>query len=458
MSTMSTYRHSRFWAAVILPLFLFAGEARGDECSRIAVGEGYTPISTVQDLWMINDHEYGSFVLTNDIDLNNQNFIPFNQFSGSLLGCNHSIRNVAINLPNGDYVGLFSKLVSAQVKDLKIENIDVHGRDSVGGLAGTALADDQAVRIENVSVLNARIRGRQSVGGLFGETLDLATRTLSFHGKLSQISPPPPVSSSGGRFGGIVGNMLGGSIERARTEGLIQARNNVGGIAGMSSYAATIRQSLSKIDLIGLTRTMFGDGWSWVEKASAIGGIVGTAFAPSFVQESLSLGEISLDSIHYGAIPQYPLSIQAGASGIGGILGVHETYDAQRVEISDSASFVSIQNRGILGRVADSGGLVGGSMSGTSRISVARVFYAGPLSNIKRFQPVVGSQPNTNPAYFTLTESYFDIDTTGVESCPYGAIGLTTEEMQSAESFSSWVTYGWKVREGAYPERPEFAQ
>jgi len=426
-----------------------------NECSAVAVKEGYTPIATAQDLSLLHYNEGGIFVLTADIDLSNQAFVPINDFAGTLLGCNYSIRNLVINMPNADYVGLFSKLHGGRVKDLNIENASIMGRYYVGGLAGTALGFDVSLHIQNVSISNSRIQGRQFVGGVAGESNFVRSRNLFYHGKIFQVFPSSLSSPVGGGVGGVFGIMNGGETLFARTEGVIQAVEGVGGIVGMLQYSGTVRQSLSNSDLIGITRTLFGDTGGWVQKANAVGGIVGLADHSSSIRESASMGTIRLDSIHHGAFPPPVMWMTAGASRVGGILGGYIARHPSKVEISDSYSLAHIQNDGILGRITDSGGLVGGSMNNDSRISLTRVFYAGPQSNIKGLRPVVGYQSNIQSGFFTLSQAYYDSETSGLGHCPYGAMGLLTSQMQDPSHFVSWANFGWELQLGSYPQRLE---
>ena len=133
-------------------------------------------IYTVEHLKTINSNtKYrakGSYLKqVNDLDLNDEAWTPISSFYANYDGNNKKISNLKISSSSSN-VGLFSDLQpGSTVQNLSIENCDIQGNYSVGGLAGTAYKGD--ITINNVSVTGT-IKGYNSIGGLIGN-LDLNT-------------------------------------------------------------------------------------------------------------------------------------------------------------------------------------------------------------------------------------------------------------------------------------------
>ncbi|NLH16714.1 MAG: hypothetical protein GX455_09050 [Phycisphaerae bacterium] len=121
-----------------------------------------------------------SFILVSDIDFSGVNLTPVapdndstdypllyfqgTPFSGEIDGRGHVLRNVVIQRPNQDYVGLFGCYSpSAKVDNLTLDNVTIRGRYFVGGLVG-----------RNVSgtiiscKISGSIMGTEAVGGVVG--------------------------------------------------------------------------------------------------------------------------------------------------------------------------------------------------------------------------------------------------------------------------------------------------
>jgi len=88
------------------------------------------------------------FILTSDIELDGVSITPIAPdtsasyefqgvpFTGIFDGNDYVIRNVDVNTPGRDYVGLFGYLgTDGQIKNLRVEDTSILGRDYVGGLA-----------------------------------------------------------------------------------------------------------------------------------------------------------------------------------------------------------------------------------------------------------------------------------------------------------------------------------
>ncbi|WP_256762103.1 S-layer homology domain-containing protein [Cohnella sp. WQ 127256] len=108
------------------------------------------------------------FVLTADIDLSSYtNWEPIGRstpFFGNIDGKGFKIMNLTINRPENDYIGLIGKTASsARITNIILENFNVTGRYSVGGLVGFNYA------LISSSYASGSINGNTQLGGLVGE-------------------------------------------------------------------------------------------------------------------------------------------------------------------------------------------------------------------------------------------------------------------------------------------------
>lgn len=114
-------------------------------------------ISAPADLRALSNYVMGGnncsdtyFIMTADIDMaNERDFIPIGGhesliqsngnivFEGNFSGGNHVIRNLILNMPNSDYVGLFGAIgVNANIKNLGIAQAHITASGTAGVVAG----------------------------------------------------------------------------------------------------------------------------------------------------------------------------------------------------------------------------------------------------------------------------------------------------------------------------------
>ena len=131
-------------------VFAMSGLAFGFAGGDGSEGAPYQ-VSTVADLLAVNNDREASYIMINDIDLENVTYshslighmfyvegaLTGTNFSGVFDGDGHIIQNLAITDPNTAAVaGLFGVIGSAIVKDLGIEGVNISGANATGGLAG----------------------------------------------------------------------------------------------------------------------------------------------------------------------------------------------------------------------------------------------------------------------------------------------------------------------------------
>jgi len=251
-------------------------------------------ICTSKELHDVRDHLDWYYVLGQDLDLNHTilsndptatwydhvgGWEPIGNISwfvGNLNGNNHQIKNLYINRPTTNNVGLFSESIGI-IKDLELKDVNVTGRSNIGGLIGHNYRS-----ITNCS-LTGNVNGENNVGGLIGYNW----------GSISLSSSNVNVSGNSS-VGGLVGGHYYLTISSSYSEGSVSGNSSVGGLVGSSAFS--IENSYSKSSVIGNNK---------------VGGLIG------FVGW--------LDSSHVGSIKRsYSTGAVSGDANVGGLVGYKE--------------------------------------------------------------------------------------------------------------------------------------
>jgi hypothetical protein len=218
-------------------------------------------VTTLDELQAVQGDLTAHYVLGNDIDASETEtwnsgagFKPIgnypDRFSGIFDGKGYSVDGLYINRPNTDEIGLFSRVNSADIKNIGVTNLDIQGADSVGGLVAD---NDNGSNITN-SFSSGNVSGDTDVGGLVGANIDYSYINNSY--SLSSVTGTTEV-------GGLVGyNIDSGYITKSYSTGVVSGDNAVGGLVGeiysstvIDSYwdSETSTQSTSAGSAIGLT-------------------------------------------------------------------------------------------------------------------------------------------------------------------------------------------------------------
>ena len=250
-------------------------------------------ITTGGQLLLIKDYYDKNFVLAANIDLDNKNWLPIPDFTGTLDGTGYTIRNLQVSRTD-DGQGLFANISgNAVVKNLNIKGVYIKAgsNDNIGALAG--VINGKSILIENINVIlteNSLILGNDAVGGIVGETWSgngqLASLTnchvesvstdytikgnsavggILGYAKNSDLATlkieksTAKVSVYGGDYtGGILGNMsrsgaISFYISSCGFDGKVSGGNCVGGIAGYCEQivACKVDAEISGKDLVG---------------------------------------------------------------------------------------------------------------------------------------------------------------------------------------------------------------
>jgi len=183
------------------------------------------------------------FVMIQDIDFESENFKGIGgiqkSFSGIFNGNGYKIKNLNINLPTNSNIGLFKTCNNAEIKNLVLENINIKGKNYIGGVIGFA----ENTSIKNVH-LNGNIAGEYCVGGLVGNLIHSSIIDSEFSGKVcptqnfykededNDFFASSYETKTMFSFGGIVGTAILSKITSTQIEAQISGESSIGGFAG----------------------------------------------------------------------------------------------------------------------------------------------------------------------------------------------------------------------------------
>ena len=349
------------------------------------------------------------FILINNLDSNSIGYTwlagptanggkgwqPIGTCTGSFDGQRYEIRDLFIDRPGEDYVGLFNRVGwEGVIKDIGVVNVTVIGQDYVGGLAGRSYEGTVSDSYSTGSVT-----GNLHVGGLVGENNGIVSNSY-FTGSVTGDN----------RVGGLVGRIYDGTVSNSYFTGSVTGNDMVGGLVG-DNCKGTVSDSNST---------------SYVTGNVHVGGLVGWNYIGSTIINSYSTGSVTGDMVVGGLAGvnwatmsnSYSTGSVNGNSSVGGLLG------SNRGTVSNSCSTSSVSG--------DSG--VGG-LVGVNKDIVDNCYATGSVTGNSYVGGLVGWNPDI------VSNSFWDTQTSGQDTSD-GGIGRTTAQMKSLTTFSG---AGWDI-------------
>ena len=223
-----------------------------------AIAQGYTIITTADELQAMQYDLSGKYILMNDIDLSGYEWTPVGNndmgpFKGVFNGNGKVVKNLSINRPSETMQGFFGNASNAIIKNVGLENVDIISNESTAGLlAGTG---------SNASITNCyvtgKLKGYASVSGLASD----------LRGTVEACYTNVSISVSTGGNGGLIGTFGGGSIKNSYSEG-----NMDGMHSGMSGgFIGEINNAVVENCYSSVTSSSFYYGFAcMVDSASTI--------------------------------------------------------------------------------------------------------------------------------------------------------------------------------------------
>lgn len=198
-------------------------------------------IATAQDLLNIKLNTEGDYKLTADIDMSGVSFTPLPDFTGSLDGQGHVIRNLTFNNANQDQAALFSTTHGATIKNLGIENANIVGNANAAAIVGRACGGT----IQSCYVANSYIEGRDHVGSITGDMNVNDNVGVTISDCLSDAR----LKTRSYQVGGLVGVANGGTIQNCYFSGTIDGNESCSaGIISLldsDDHLTTVQNNLS---------------------------------------------------------------------------------------------------------------------------------------------------------------------------------------------------------------------
>lgn len=198
-------------------------------------------IASAQDLLNIKNNTEGDYKLTADIDMSGVSFTPLPDFTGSLDGQGHVIRNLTFNNANQDQAALFSTTHGATIKNLGIENANIVGNANAAAIVGRACGGT----IQSCYVANSYIEGRDHVGSITGDMNVNDNVGVTISDCLSDAR----LKTRSYQVGGLVGVANGGTIQNCYFSGTIDGNESCSaGIISLldsDDHLTTVQNNLS---------------------------------------------------------------------------------------------------------------------------------------------------------------------------------------------------------------------
>ena len=290
------------------------------------------------------DQEGVVFELKKDLDLStwiaenspSQGWTPIGvetaPFKGVFKGNNHTISGVFINRPTIDYVGFFGSISGATVRDVVFKATYITGKNRVGAFVGYAYNNSTVNNVTVTVTGNSGVTGASWIGGLVGRIEYSTISNSSYKGNLNSTTTDvggiagyasaSTISGCNTQFtlsgvtsvGGIVGNLIGSTIQNTIATGNITASSsNAGGIVAYGTGTSTITGSKHTGDIRG---TLY------------VGGVVGRIYSGSItLNKSHSKGKITNTGNYTGGVVGYSahagIEAMTDCSHFGDIVGVN---------------------------------------------------------------------------------------------------------------------------------------
>ena len=244
-----------------------------------------TPIWDWHDLNDIRNDLSGDYVLMNDLDSTTTGYdelagptangglgwqpigTAVDPFAGTFDGQVYEVRDLFVNRPDEDYVGLFGVIQGGGVANIGVVDVDVTGNDYVGALVG----DNFEGSVTN-SYSSGTVIGNSFVGGLTGISDGIIFTSCSFVSVVGELWVGGLVGSNVGNVsncyatgsvsgdlgvGGLVGDNFEGLVMKSYSSGEVTGNQDAGGLVG-AEEDGTVSDSFWDMDTSGTNQSAGG--------------------------------------------------------------------------------------------------------------------------------------------------------------------------------------------------------
>ena len=387
------------------------------------------------------------------------------KFTGSLDGNGHTIADLTIDRPDTRRVGLFGVLNESEVRDLTLTDATVTGLESTGSVAGELYGGT----IEGVTA-SVTIEGSSEVGGIVGASVRPFPEVGP--GTIADVTVSGTVD--GNVTGGVAGrNTFDGTVRDADADATVTGAATNGGLVGSNSGTITDVTASGSVEGTG----------------DQTGGLVGSNLSPSGeITNAVATGDVNGADSTGGLVGANTPQGATGAKGVidnvsasgavagqnktGGLVGTNKGVIRTATATGDVTG--ASRSGGLVGQ---NGGLFSGgeiqNAKATGAVTVDRQFAGGlvgvnPTAGTVRLSFATGAVTGTADAgglvalntliepddSGTVTESYWDTETTGQPTSAGDAVGLTTADMTGPDALTNMTELSdgvWQPTETSYP-------
>ena len=232
-----------------------------------------------------------NYKLGADLDLSG---VPFSgigtaehPFTGRFDGQNKTISNVTVTGENN--VGFFGVIKGAAIQNLNLENVNISGKERVGGLAGYAQVELDAADLSRNAAnliggctISGTVKGEKQTGGLVGlnEGKTDPDTLFSIASAIDKCSSSASVTGTS-MTGGLVGENSG-TVTKSTAKVAVTGTSMTGGFVGSSS--GDIYDSHAEGAVTGSNHTggFAGSSTGTVKNCYSLGSVTGTDYTGSF--------------------------------------------------------------------------------------------------------------------------------------------------------------------------------
>lgn len=308
-------------------------------------------------------------------------------------------KNITINAPNSNYVGMVADNYATTTRTISVENSTVTGKDDVGGYAGQM----RSRPVNEVQIVNTTVNGTgNNVGGFIGN--QWASGTVAQYDIVISGCNVSGVNNVGGAYG------YGGASNITVNNGTtVTGVNNVGGITGQ----AAVSQSENEI----WDSTVTGSGQNVGGISGAAGGISSAVVRGVTVTGNVNVGGVSGSG---GSVTNTVVrdgtanTTVTGVSNVGGISGS-----------GTGISGTMIDNVTVNGTGSYVGGMLGLANGTTISGSAGTNLTVTGLRNVGGIAGGANRASNNNN---TITNSTINAVVTATEASAGGVVGYLDNE------------------------------
>lgn len=422
----------------VLDEFEFIGELQACDSGDSKKSDDACVMSMIEQLQMMNNNLSGHYALGAHIDASatkhwneGKGFEPIGELTP--VEDDEDNDEGGVTVTGKPFTGTFDG------RGFEIHNLYID-RDESDGASGNGIGLFAYVgeegQLENVRLEGGRINGYENVGGLVGFN----------EGTVSESSGSANVSGLK-QVGGLTGMNLG-TVKRSSNSGVVGGENWVGGLVGTN--LGTVSNSHNAIGaMVEFQEKGIEDPAGFGGVAGGNAGVIEGSHNKGLIKGDGGLGVGGVTGIILGGTVKmsYNTGEVHGGEWVGGVAG--HTMSGEKGGNPVIGTVANSYNTGSITGIELVGGLVG--MNGEASV-VQYTFNVGPVTHSGGTAKGVGALVGSNDGG-QVEDSYYDEETSGVQTSAGGADKSTTEMKQEA-TYEGWDFEDiWMIAEGRdYPD------